>query len=127
MSESSHPNSPPTTSAPPRTLPGAAFLFAVLSFLWGIINVLGVADVTRAPAERVERLLEAPINFACVGGLFKLRKFGLYLAYLTSVLFAMSGVADFVVNPDDPTHALSRLLIGLGWLAYFVVKRKLFA
>ena len=125
-SDGSHPNAPAAASARARTLPGPAFLFAVLSFLWGIINVLGAADGTRTPAERIERLLEAPINFACVVGLFKLRRFGLYLAYLTSILFAMSGVSDFVVNPNDPTHALSRLLIGLAWLAYFVAKRKLF-
>ncbi len=125
--DGSHPNAPLAPSAPPRTLPGAAYLFAVLSALWGIINVLGAAEGTRTPAERIERLLEAPINFGCAFGLFKLRKFGLYLAYLTSILFAMSGVSDLLVNPNDRTHGLSRLLIGLAWIAYFIAKRKLFS
>lgn len=127
ISDKPRPGPSSTAGTRPRSLPGAAFLFAVLSLLWGIVNVLGVLDRARTSAERTERLLTAIINFACVVGLFKLRKFGLYLAYLASVLFGASGVVYVLTNPNDPTHAAARFVIGVAWLAYFLGKRKLFS
>jgi len=126
MADTPYANPPATAATRRRTLPDAAILFAILSFLWGIINVLGAVDVTRTPAERIERSLEATINLVCSVGLLRLHRLGLYFAYLTSTLFALSGVSDFVINPSDPKHALVRVLIGLAWLVYFVVKRKVF-
>jgi len=114
-------------SSRPRSLPGAAFLFAVLSLFWGIVNVLGVLDKARPPAEKIVRLLTAIINFACVVGLFRRRKFGLYFAYLTSLLFAAAGVIDLLTNPNDPTHGAVGVVIGVAWLGYFIGKRKLFS
>ncbi len=127
MSEPSRSDPSATVSAGPRTLPGAAFLFAVLSLLWGLLNLIAVFQRGETSADRIERLLTAILNFACGVELFRIRKFGLYLAYSTSVLFAASGVVDFFANPNDPSHAAGRFIIGLAWLTYFVVKRKLFS